>query len=403
MTSSQAGGPIVVSWERFGPYHHARLRAAAQRLPIIGLEVSTVDRTYAWDRVEAAQGFERRTLFPDRDATQASVADHEAAIDRALAGRRPAAIAIPGWSARYALALLRWARRHQVPTILMSESTASDEPRMPHKEAVKRQILRMYDAALVGGRPQADYLVRLGFPRGRIFDGYDAIDNAHFAEGAVKSRRADNHCRQARDLPRRYFLTSGRFVPQKNLLLLLEAYVIYLQRAGDEPWSLVLLGDGELRTEIELRRSALGLEAHVVLPGFRQYDELPTWYGLASAFVHPATSEPWGLVVNEAMAAGLPVLVSRHCGCARDLVRDGLNGFAFDPRDPAGLAELMLNFAHGGTALDALGEASRMIIRDWDLDHFTDGLDQAGMMALQAPQVRWEPMGQLMLEWLARR
>ena len=82
----------------------------------------------------------------------------------------------------------------------------------------------------------------------------------------------------------------------------------------------------------------------VLLPGFKQYPELPLYYGLAGAFVLPSLTEPWGLVVNEAMAAGLPVVVSDRCGCASDLVRPGENGFAFDPCDIEQLAALLGQF-----------------------------------------------------------
>ena len=81
------------------------------------------------------------------------------------------------------------------------------------------------------------------------------------------------------------------------------------------------------------------------MPGFKQYHDLPAYYGLAGAFVHTSTVEQWGLVVNEAMAAGLPVLVSRNCGCAADLVQDGVNGFAFDPLDGDRMAALLTKVA----------------------------------------------------------
>ena len=81
------------------------------------------------------------------------------------------------------------------------------------------------------------------------------------------------------------------------------------------------------------------------MPGFKQYDELPIYYGLAGAFIHASTTEQWGLVVNEAMAAGLPVIVSERCGCAPDLVENGRNGFTFDPYDVDALTHLMLKMA----------------------------------------------------------
>ncbi len=106
---------------------------------------------------------------------------------------------------------------------------------------------------------------------------------------------------------------------------------------------------------------------------------------MAGAFVHASTTEQWGLVVNEAMAAGLPVLVSERCGCAPDLVRDGVNGFTFDPYDPGQLADLMLKVSSDQCDRLAMGRASQEIIKDWGPERFADGLMQAVAVARSRP------------------
>src|SRR5208337_5127598 len=95
------------------------------------------------------------------------------------------------------------------------------------------------------------------------------------------------------------------------------------------------------------------------LPGFKQYEELPAYYGLAGAFVHASTAEQWGLVANEAMASGLPVLVSNRCGCATELVEEGRNGFAFDPENVEQLAGFMRRLGCGPTDAASMGMAGR--------------------------------------------
>jgi glycosyltransferase involved in cell wall biosynthesis len=127
------------------------------------------------------------------------------------------------------------------------------------------------------------------------------------------------------------------------------------------------------------------LHGHVLLPGFKQYPDLRAYYGLASAFVHASTTEPWGLVVNEAMASGLPVLVSNRCGCAPDLVRDGVNGFTFDPGNVEQLAHLMLKVSTLNYQLSTFSVASRRIVASWGADRFASGLHQAAEAALGAP------------------
>ena len=130
--------------------------------------------------------------------------------------------------------------------------------------------------------------------------------------------------------------------------------------------------------------SDLGLQGCVHLPGFKQYPDLPAYYGLARALVLPSVSETWGLVVNEAMASGLPVLVSNRCGCAPDLVQEGVNGWTFDPGDTGQLAGLMLRLAETPRErLEAMGEASRRIVADWGVKRFAAGLKAAVDKALE--------------------
>src|ERR1035441_6959071 len=148
------------------------------------------------------------------------------------------------------------------------------------------------------------------------------------------------------------------------------------------PWSLVLLGDGPLRSALNSQLSTLNLHSHVLLPGFKQYPDLPVYYGLASAFIHASTTEQWGLVVNEAMASGLPVLVSNRCGCATDLVQAGVNGFTFDPYNEQEMAALMLKVSAFNFPLSDFGSQSQRIISKWGVARFAAGVQAAGASAL---------------------
>ena len=133
------------------------------------------------------------------------------------------------------------------------------------------------------------------------------------------------------------------------------------------------------------------------LHGFRQYDELPAYYGLADAFVHASTAEQWGLVVNEAMAAGLPVIVSQESGCARDLVQAGRNGFTFPARDLNALTQRLQDVASDSCDRLAMGAESREIIRQWSPETFARGLCQAAEVAESSPLTKSDRMGQAAL------
>jgi glycosyltransferase involved in cell wall biosynthesis len=125
------------------------------------------------------------------------------------------------------------------------------------------------------------------------------------------------------------------------------------------------------------------LRDSVLLPGFKQYPDLPVYYGIANAFIHASTTEQWGLVVNEAMASGLPVLVSNRCGCATDLVQEGVNGFTFDPCDVEQLAQLMFRISDFRFPISDFGVASQRIIADWGPERFAQGLKAAAECALK--------------------
>ncbi len=150
----------------------------------------------------------------------------------------------------------------------------------------------------------------------------------------------------------------------------------------------MLLGDGPLRQAINNQLSTLNLHSHVHLPGFKPYDQLPIYYGLAKAFVHASTTEQWGLVVNEAIASGLPVIVSERCGCAPELVQG--NGFTFDPMNEHELAARLLKMALlSQEEQKQLGQASYGIAANFAPERFGEGLERAVSAAMNLPRRRF--------------
>ena len=401
---------VCVLFHRIGPYHEARLCATERLLPLVAIQGSESDRTYDWSVVEHAGNYPMETLFPDEDSRSKPVALLNRRLRSVLEGLAPGVVVVPGWGDNLAYSALAWCVKKRIPAVVMSESTAWDEERTWWKEWVKRRIVGLFGAALVGGRPHAEYITTLGMSRDRIFQGYDAVDNEYFGAKAAESRKQKTEIRNKYGLPENYFLASARFVEKKNLLRLLEAYARYraLAKAANgkqqtEIWDLVLLGDGPLRDDLCRLVADLGLRNSVQLPGFKQYPDLPLYYGLASAFVHASTTEQWGLVINEAMASGLPVLVSNRCGCAPDLVQEGANGFTFDPYDVEQLANLLVKVSAFNFPRSAFGDASRRIIADWGTERFAQGLKAAAEMAVAVGPKRASWLDRALLYALSRR
>lgn len=393
---------LAVLFHRLGPYHMARLAAAGRHGELIAVELSGRDNTYAWDAADTVAGFRHMMVMPDSDVDRLPVMAYRAQLESLLDESGADVVAIAGWSAPWALAALRWCRRAGVPAVLMSDSTVEDAPRTPLKEAVKRRIVSQYQTALVAGSRHRAYVEALGMPAVRVFQGYDVVDNEHFSTGAELARKDASAVRARLGLPAQYFLASARFIPKKNLSGLLSGFARYREVVGDQAWDLVLLGDGPLRPQVEAEIARLGLTGHVQLPGFRQYPDLPAYYGLAEAFVHASTVEQWGLVVNEAMAAGLPVLVSARCGCAPDLVQAGVNGYTFEPDDIESFAHRLIVLASTGCNRAALGAASRRIIDHWTPALFADGLWRAAAAARESPADDFGLFDRVLLQGLLR-
>ena len=383
---------IAVIFHRFGPYHCARLEAASHHCEVIGIELGSKTREYAWSEVPTSNSYTRVTLFPEKDGRTLPVPEVAKQIEKTLRDYKPDAVAIPGWSDKGALAALRWCVNNGKPALLMSESAAHDEPRVWWKEFIKRTLMKLYSSALVGGQRHIDYLVALGMPRDRVFVGYDVVDNKYFARSANEVRSRKEEVRRKYGLAENYFFASARFIEKKNLFALIRAYRDYQNAAGESAWDLVLLGDGPLKSDLRRLISDLGLHDSVMLPGFKQYRELAVFYALANAFVHSSTSEPWGLVVNEAIASSLPVIVSDRCGCVPELVRDGVNGFTFDPKDERELTSRLLALASlPKNERERFAQASREIASRHGSDQFGKGLECAARAALQLPRrkIHW--------------
>lgn len=375
---------LCVQWPRFGPYYLARLKAlhellSPQGVEVIGLETAVRDETYDWRIESDPTPFRREQVFTDRTFEQIHPREMFEAVAASLERINPDALAIHTYSFPDSRACLSWCRRRRRTAVLMTDTKEDDAERVWWRERIKARIVSQYDAALLSGTSSAAYFQKLGFPKENIFLGYDVVDNEFFrtqAEAARKDPLAH------RDLPgldsdQPFFLVSSRFIRCKNLDRLLSAYAVY-RSAIDRPWRLIILGDGPLRPELEALVAEKGL-SDVVFAGFRQINEIPAYYGRASAFVHPTLRDTWALVVNEAMACGLPILVSTGAGCATDLVESGSNGYTFDPTNERELAALMTTISGPDTDLGGMGRSSQRIIKQWSPDRFSESLWAAVM------------------------
>lgn len=228
-------------------------------------------------------------------------------------------VLLMGWYLKSFIQGLIAAKRLGMPVMVRGDSHL-DTPRNALKVAAKRALyplfLRQFDAALVVGKRNRAYWEHYGYPRARIFDAPHCVDNAFFAERATTEARAALRERYGIAPEAKLVLFAGKLVPFKRPLDVIEA--VARVRENGVKAEVLVAGAGTL--ESELRQRARNLQVPLHMLGFCNQTEMPGAYAAADALVLPSGGrETWGLVVNEALASGTPVLISDAVGCAPDM------------------------------------------------------------------------------------
>ncbi|MBL8210491.1 MAG: glycosyltransferase family 4 protein [Bryobacterales bacterium] len=336
----------TVIWIDWYSYHLSRFRALAEhdrlRGRVAGIELVGGCGVHSGLKFRDGDrlGLDIRSLAPMSDWSEVGQWQLARLLWRELTRLGPKTVFVPGYYTLPALAAAVWARLHGARSVLMSETTAFDSRRAGWRESLKRLLARaLFDYGIVGGKPHSRYLAHLGFHKDRIARFYDVVDNAYYKRATDEARRSPAPYVHL-NLPASYFLFVGRLSPEKNLTGLLREFAQYRSEGGQ--WSLVLVGDGPQRADLQEYAETLGVASFVRFEGLKSTQDTIPYYAFSGCFLLPSTREPWGLVVNEAMASSLPVIASTQCGCAEDLVNPGTTGFTFSPFQPGALAQRML-------------------------------------------------------------
>ena len=364
---------ICIIWESFGAYHYARLRQVNQETNLIAIQIAEVDTTYHWNTDGLGKDLSIVSLVGHITNDKSDILKN---LISALDEVSPDVVFVPGWSARYALEAFRWARRAGVPAVLMSDSNYFDVNRNPISETIKKAIVAHAGSGLAAGTAAKNYLQKLGMAESKVFVGYDVVDNQYFQR--CLAPRADQ--------PQR-FLCVARLIKRKNVDGLIQAYSHYVKKSesNHSVWPLTIVGDGPERGYLTELVHKLDLSDLVEFAGTIDYDEIRDAYKNASVLILPSHSEQWGLVVNEAMASGLAVLVSQNAGCSIDLVEFGVNGYSFDPYDSIALGGYLEYFANNPDTVSIMGENSQRIVSNWGLELFANSARGAAVASLLEP------------------
>jgi glycosyltransferase involved in cell wall biosynthesis len=273
-------------------------------------------------------------------------------VVRELRRFRPDVVAVGGWNQPAFWQALAYTKARRIPLLVWVESTARDaRSKAIPLELAKRALVRSASGFFVPGRASADYVRGLGVPDDRIAVAPNAVDADLFA--AAAGPRDGGPCR---------FLYVGRLDPEKGLDVLLAAF----RRV---PGELVLVGGGS--EEAALREQA---SERVRFVGQLDRDEVVPHYAAADVFVLPSRSEPWGMVLNEAAAAGLPLVATDGVGAAHELIEHGVNGFRVPAGDESALAEALRRLAEDEEFRRRAGARSRELVRPFTPDGWAAGV-----------------------------
>ncbi|HZB23471.1 MAG TPA: glycosyltransferase [Gaiellaceae bacterium] len=289
---------------------------------------------------------------------------------------RPDVVVVSGWSTFAAQAAIAWCRLRKVPYVLVVESH-DEGPRPGWRRTVKNTVVPPVvthaSGVLVTGTLARNSMVTRGAPAERVRVFANTVDVEEFAADATRlaPRRPELRSALGGAPDDVLVLSVARLAPEKGLDVLVRA----VAEAGDPRLLLVLAGDGAERGRLEQLARDLGVR--LVLAGDVEWARIVELYVAADVFALLSEREPWAVVVNEAAACGLPLVLSDRVGAAHDLLRDGENGALVPAGDVGAAAAALRALAADPELRRAQGERSRELARDWGYGPSVEGFLEA--------------------------
>lgn len=332
---------VVILHTDFRIYWPARIYALQQVLNKNNIELFVVEiagkgSPYSFSEKETDYKIDNwNILFPDMKMEDLPMSVVKKAILNKLDEINPdvviaGAIAFPSG----AISTL-WCKRNKKKIIIFDDAKIDDVKRGGLVNFIKSRIYKNVDAVLYPAKEWDETGFYWGFNKKQIFYGVDVVDNDFWENVKSENKYGLNNG---------FFLSIGRLIPKKNFSFLIQAYKKYIDIVGIENASeLVIIGDGPDKSAIEDYIQKYSINKVRLLP-FLQQNELAFFYRNCKSFILCSKQdETWGLVINEAMACGAPVLASNRCGATKSLVVEGKNGFIFSPFNTDDLCNKLLH------------------------------------------------------------
>jgi glycosyltransferase involved in cell wall biosynthesis len=299
-------------------------------------------------------------------------------VIKALLELRPDVVIMHGYTLPTNILALLVCKAFRVPVLLRGDSRRRKRasPFSRVVALIKKLILRLFDGFLAIGTLNKQYYSANGIDDIRVFHAPLCVDNAAFQLGVAHAtvRRAKRDSLRLNE-DHVVILFASKLSPRKRAADVVKAFAAI---ATSHPlMRLVIAGSGETSSALQKQSEMSGLVDKIRFVGFVNQSELPSFYAMSDLFVFPAENEPWGLVLNEAMAAGLPVIVSDDVGAGTDLVLGRGTGYIYAVGDCSALSAALESLGADREQRRVMAKRAREVVREWDVTACVDGILQA--------------------------
>ncbi len=290
--------------------------------------------------------------------------------------QKPLLVIISGFSLQTLITMF-YAHLRRKPYIIWSEATSHSERNRSLLRVIFRKLLMKKAMSFIAVSTDAkEYFQRLGASPKQIFIALQTTDVDGFCTKCNLFRKNKEIYKEKLGLKgTKIILYSGQLIKRKGVIYLLRAFLKVSKKYSN--LAVLIVGDGPKLNDLKLFCMKHHISDRVIFTGFVQPQWLPKYYAISDLYVFPSLCDTFGVVINEAIAAGLPIVCSKYAGAARDLVKDGGNGYIINPHDVDTLALRMGEILSDEKKRIEMSNKSKEIMKVCTIDQAAQGFMQA--------------------------
>ena len=264
------------------------------------------------------------------------------------------------------ISALMYAKLFHRKILIQSNATSFTGATFPRRKRFREWLAHRCDGFIANSTETKKYLCELGADSDKVFVSIQTIDVYKWKNLAYECRESGNNLKNELGLNGKVILYVGRLEPHKGVHFLIEAFCSVAEILNDV--SILIVGSGSEEAKLKEECRKKGIIKRVKFVGYKQPDELPRYYSASDLFVFPTLWDPFGLVVTEALASGVPVICSPYAGAAEDLIREDCNGYIIDPRETRKLAKLLSKILLDDDLLQRLKLGALELTKDFTVE-----------------------------------